>query len=76
MAADNHVPQFSERGREDDFGQIITEMDILLFLRRGRKHRSTPAYATGNAHNKRMLPQTIIYTFKMCEEGGVKAQPK
>ena len=32
MAAENHVPQLSEGWLEDDFWQIIAEIDILLFL--------------------------------------------
>ena len=29
MAADNHVTQFTEGVREDDFGQIIAEIEIF-----------------------------------------------
>ena len=45
MAADNHVPQLSEEA-EDNVWQIIAEIHILLFLKRGGAHKSPPAYAT------------------------------
>ena len=31
---------------------------------------------TGNGHKERMLPQTIVNTFKECEGGGIETQSK
>ena len=46
MTADNHVPQFSEGQHEDNCLQIIAEIHILLFLRKGTRigapSRGTP----------------------------------
>ena len=36
MVARNHVSQFPEGRHDDDFRQVITEIDILLFLRGAR----------------------------------------
>ena len=41
-AASNHIPQFPERRREDNFWQIIAEMNILLFLKGARHARRSP----------------------------------
>ena len=35
MAVNNHVPQFPEGECENDLGQTIAEIDIILFLREG-----------------------------------------
>ena len=45
MAADSHVPRFLT-GSEDNFWQVIAEINILLFLREGTRTETLPAYVT------------------------------
>ena len=35
QSSHNHVSQFPEGGSDDNFGQIVAEIDILLLLKKG-----------------------------------------
>ena len=49
MATENHVPQFSYGGERIILIIRTDEIDILLFLRGKRAHKSPIAYATVRA---------------------------
>ena len=71
MAADNHVPQYSEGG-EDNFWQVIAETHILLFLKGARAQEPPPHATCGgdcrleNSEVISQSPKFFIYFESFC----------
>ena len=49
-------------GRKGDFGQIIAEKDVLLFLRRKARTEAPPAYSTAINPQKSLCLTFILVT--------------